>query len=172
MNIEEVRTLLKMNRPTFNKMYKVPIRTLEDWESGKRNPPDYVLYLLERCIKEDLRKGEIKMDNEVKYAEMWANCYINLFRACNILGIKSKFRMQSNMEKIVQEPFTMYGVIHKAIYAYNYHSRFSEVQNLVALATQAIESIDLDELNKNRELGGDFHLMLERLNFADGEDVL
>lgn len=31
--------------------YHIPIRTWEDWEAGRRKPPEYVLLLLERIKK-------------------------------------------------------------------------------------------------------------------------
>lgn len=53
MEIKEMRELLGISRAEFSRRYGVPLRTLEDWESGKRTPPPYVITLLERIIKED-----------------------------------------------------------------------------------------------------------------------
>lgn len=53
MNIKEMRELLGISRAAFSREYKIPTRTLEAWESGERNPPGYVLELLERVVKED-----------------------------------------------------------------------------------------------------------------------
>ena len=51
MTIKEMRLLLQVSRTEFSRQYHIPLRTLEDWESGKRNPPNYVLELLERVVK-------------------------------------------------------------------------------------------------------------------------
>lgn len=53
MTIKEMRELLGISRAEFSRRYGIPLRTLEDWESGKRTPPPYVINLLERIIKED-----------------------------------------------------------------------------------------------------------------------
>lgn len=53
MTIKEMRALLGLTQAAFSKKYKIKKRTLEDWESGKSNPPEHVLYLLERAVKED-----------------------------------------------------------------------------------------------------------------------
>lgn len=53
MEIKEMRELLGISRAEFSRRYGIPLRTLENWESGKRTPPPYVINLLERIIKED-----------------------------------------------------------------------------------------------------------------------
>lgn len=57
MTIKEMRLLLQVSRTEFSIQYHIPLRTLEDWESGKRNPPNYVLELLERVVKEDAERS-------------------------------------------------------------------------------------------------------------------
>lgn len=53
MEIAEMRKLLNVSRADFSRIYSIPVRTLEDWESHKRKCPEYVLNLLERAVKED-----------------------------------------------------------------------------------------------------------------------
>lgn len=53
MTISEIRELLKISRAEFSRRYNIPLRTLENWESGVRTPPDYVVSLLERVVLED-----------------------------------------------------------------------------------------------------------------------
>lgn len=58
MTIKEMRAYLgeedkPLSKAAFSRIYKIPIRTLEDWEAGKRTPPEYVIYLLERAVKYD-----------------------------------------------------------------------------------------------------------------------
>lgn len=50
---ERIRGILKVSRAEFSRRYSIPVRTLEDWDSGKRTPPVYVVSLLERVVKED-----------------------------------------------------------------------------------------------------------------------
>lgn len=52
---EEIRSILGISRAAFSRKYNIPIRTLEDWDAGKKNPPEYVMDLLERAVREDKR---------------------------------------------------------------------------------------------------------------------
>lgn len=52
-NICQSRELSGLRRKDFAEKYNIPIRTVEDWESGKSNAPEYVLDLLERAVRED-----------------------------------------------------------------------------------------------------------------------
>ena len=55
MTIKEMRELLGISRAEFSRRYDIPIRTLENWESGTRTPPKYVISLLEKdIVKEDI----------------------------------------------------------------------------------------------------------------------
>lgn len=49
--VTELRGFLGVSRSEFSRRYEIPLRTLEDWESGRRNPPAYVLKLLEEVVK-------------------------------------------------------------------------------------------------------------------------
>lgn len=55
MQIAEMRALLDESRMAFSKQYNIPVRTLENWESGKSQCPEYVRQLLERAVKEDVK---------------------------------------------------------------------------------------------------------------------
>jgi len=53
--IEELRNLGgKKSRAAFAREYGIPVRTLENWESGINEPPAYVIDLLARAVVEDL----------------------------------------------------------------------------------------------------------------------
>ena len=54
MKIKEIRNRLGLSLRAFGERYKIPLRTLENWEGGQRTPPDYVLDLLESKVKNDL----------------------------------------------------------------------------------------------------------------------
>ena len=53
MNTIEIRALLGISRAEFSRRYEIPIRTLEDWDHGRRKPPEWVLKMLERIVRED-----------------------------------------------------------------------------------------------------------------------
>ena len=54
MNIREMRTRLGDTQSEFAVRYKIPFRTIQNWEAGVRKPPEYIIHLLEQRIKEDL----------------------------------------------------------------------------------------------------------------------
>lgn len=56
ITIKELRQISGLSRQSFSGKYKIPRRTLEDWEGGKRTPPEYVILLLERAVMEDLKE--------------------------------------------------------------------------------------------------------------------
>jgi len=51
-NLRELST--SKSRAAFAREYRIPIRTLENWESGVNEPPAYVFDLLARAVVEDL----------------------------------------------------------------------------------------------------------------------
>ena len=53
MNIKEIRAASGLSQEKFSKQYGIRIGTLHHWEAGDRQPPEYVLKLLERCVRED-----------------------------------------------------------------------------------------------------------------------
>lgn len=53
MNTVEIRAILGVSRTEFSRRYEIPIRTLEDWDAGRRQPPEWMLKLLERVVRED-----------------------------------------------------------------------------------------------------------------------
>ena len=56
--IKELRTETGMSRKEFAEYVHIPIRTIEDWEAGRRTPPEYLPRLLSYQIKYDaLMKG-------------------------------------------------------------------------------------------------------------------
>ena len=50
----EIREMLSESRAEFSRQYNIPVRTLENWESGKSSCPEYVRQLLEKAVREDV----------------------------------------------------------------------------------------------------------------------
>ncbi|MCR5595121.1 MAG: transcriptional regulator [Lachnospiraceae bacterium] len=44
--LKNIRTDLGLNRKQFSEYMDIPLRTLEEWEAGRRKMPDYVLRLM------------------------------------------------------------------------------------------------------------------------------
>ena len=61
--IKELRESTGMSRKEFSEHTGIPVRTLEDWEAGRRTPPEYIPRLLAYQIKFEgifSAKGEVK----------------------------------------------------------------------------------------------------------------
>lgn len=52
--IKEIREYSGLSQAKFSEKYGIPKRSLENWESGSRKCPDYVISLLERAVKSDM----------------------------------------------------------------------------------------------------------------------
>lgn len=58
MSVKKIRGVTRLSQKEFAEKYEIPQRTLENWEAGRRTPPDYVLKLLMRVIEEDYEMKE------------------------------------------------------------------------------------------------------------------
>lgn len=50
--IKDARLAAGLSRSAMSERMQIPVRTIEDWESGKRNPPDYVKRLIIKELEE------------------------------------------------------------------------------------------------------------------------
>ncbi|MBR6218535.1 MAG: helix-turn-helix domain-containing protein [Eubacterium sp.] len=62
--IKDLRESTGMSRKEFSEHTGIPVRTLEDWEAGRRTPPEYIPRLLAYQIKFEgiLRKNKEASD--------------------------------------------------------------------------------------------------------------
>lgn len=58
--IKQLRESVGMNRKEFSQHTGIPVRTLEDWEASRRNPPEYI----PRLIAYQLKYEELLRDKE------------------------------------------------------------------------------------------------------------
>lgn len=56
LTFHEIRILSGLTQKEFSERYNIPKRSIENWDAGSRNPPDYLVELLERIVKEDIKK--------------------------------------------------------------------------------------------------------------------
>ncbi len=54
MNIREMRRQLGNTQSEFAARYGIPFRTIQNWETEARKPPEYIVALLEHRVEEDL----------------------------------------------------------------------------------------------------------------------
>ena len=62
--LEKMRENLGMNRTEFSRYIGIPLRTLEEWEAGRRKMPDYVLRLIAYYTKMERLLAEKKIELE------------------------------------------------------------------------------------------------------------
>lgn len=53
MTSKELRNASKMTQLEFSKYFKIPKRTIENWEAGKRKPAEYIIELMEYRLKNE-----------------------------------------------------------------------------------------------------------------------
>ena len=59
MDFKRIRLYSGLTQKEFSRIFNIPLRTVENWESGKRKPPDYVFNLIEYSLSD--------FDNYKKY---------------------------------------------------------------------------------------------------------
>lgn len=57
--IKELRDSIGMSRKEFSEHTGIPVRTLEDWETARRTPPEYIPRLIAYQLKyEELARSQ------------------------------------------------------------------------------------------------------------------
>lgn len=49
--IKELRKQTGMSQSQFATYFEISVRTLQDWEQERRQPPEYLVKLMERLLK-------------------------------------------------------------------------------------------------------------------------
>lgn len=59
-DVRAIRERTGLTQERFSDLYGIPKRTLENWETGSRRPPEYVVALLERAVDQDVQITDMK----------------------------------------------------------------------------------------------------------------
>lgn len=51
MTIKELLKQKGLSQSALSSKYSIPLRTIQDWCAGRRTPPEYVVLLIEKCLK-------------------------------------------------------------------------------------------------------------------------
>jgi len=65
--LKKVRESVGMNRREFSDYMEIPLRTLEEWEAGRRKMPDYLLRLIVYYTKTEILLRQKGLDLEEKH---------------------------------------------------------------------------------------------------------
>lgn len=68
--LREARAKTGLNRREFAEHFEIPIRTVEDWEAGKRKMPDYLLRLILYKLKMDEMQREAQETSRAEMCEL------------------------------------------------------------------------------------------------------
>lgn len=52
---KEIRSITGLSQKKLGDLYSIPLRTIQNWEQGTNEAPEYVLLLLERAVREDFK---------------------------------------------------------------------------------------------------------------------
>lgn len=52
-NMNELLTQYNLSQTEFAHKFEIPLRTVQNWATNKRNPPDYILKLIEYRLKNE-----------------------------------------------------------------------------------------------------------------------
>lgn len=53
ITVKEAREAKGLTRAELSRRFKIPLRTLEDWDAGKRRPPEWVKALIIEKLERD-----------------------------------------------------------------------------------------------------------------------
>lgn len=51
--IKELREKMKATQSDFSEYFEIPLRTIQGWEQGRRNPPDYLVKMMYKLWEKD-----------------------------------------------------------------------------------------------------------------------
>lgn len=83
--INKIREASGLSRAEFSRIYGIPLRSLEDWEAGRRKCPDYLVGLLSRVVVEDIHREILGCYDKDVLKELGA-CYKELLQVMNPVG--------------------------------------------------------------------------------------
>ena len=88
--IKRMRSYLEMTQERFSDAYGIPVRTLQQWEAGRRNPPDYVINLAAQA------GVRYSITNPASYIKSNMIGFYNILEAC-----RATMNSESKVEHLV-----------------------------------------------------------------------
>lgn len=141
LTIKEIRQLIDMTQKEFGEYLNIPIRTLEDWERGVRNPPIYVIELINYKIKKEIKimenainefnnwQGKAKIMIDLEDFEIWTDVFDN-----------------DNSWKEYHSPYVKMIVAKDNLYGRNNKVTKEELASKIARIKELVKESDLDDI--------------------------
>lgn len=63
MTVKELRNKTGLNQRLFAQKFHITLCTLQSWEQGRRNAPDYVMFMMEHILDLESRNNESTLKN-------------------------------------------------------------------------------------------------------------
>mgnify|MGYP002624453370 CR=1 FL=1 len=149
LDIREMRSCLGDTQAEFAQRYQIPFRTVQNWESGVRVPPEYMMHLLENRVKMDLvnrktanlpiydpKKQNLPRRNDYIGALAWLHAVTNQIQEPVVFALDEALMCQGNFGGRSDE-FVVW------VYGADSLSRF----NGVAVLGNKINPINVQEKN-------------------------
>ena len=51
--LKDLRAMTGLSQKAFGEWLNIPVRTIEQWETGRRKPPEYVVELIEYKVRRE-----------------------------------------------------------------------------------------------------------------------
>ena len=67
--IRQLRAQTNLNRSQFSRKLGIPLRTMEDWEAGRRTPPEYVPRLIGYALKYEELVHKLEKEQKKKQGQ-------------------------------------------------------------------------------------------------------
>ena len=90
MTVRDLREILGVSRAEFSRKYRIPPRTLQNWEAGTRTCPDYLARLLGGAVaieaNQKMKEGFLKAIEPITVLdciEFYSQEALELYKECN-----------------------------------------------------------------------------------------
>lgn len=101
--IKEIRKKTGLTQKAFGKKYGIPERTIQDWETGKRKPADYVIRMLSQTTETNISERQIFEVFDFGFEQMETNSLIPSQSDKKTIYTKDDFR-NGKMKKFNRYP--------------------------------------------------------------------
>ena len=95
MTIKEIRMQTGLSRKEFCERFSIPLRTMEEWEAGRRKPPEYIprmlAYYVQILYKEQKKDNKIIIDPDGRKIVL-----VNEIRFCKFRFIGSSIPLATD----------------------------------------------------------------------------
>lgn len=107
MTIKEIASAAGLSLRQLSKEIGIPLRTVEDWSAGKRNPPDYILNLIQSRIIDGCASVDAAVESKIERAMRSGSRLISRWRS----GINGCIEDYPDLQMLVYEgiPCTLCG---------------------------------------------------------------